>query len=142
MAFRTAARTVTESDLMAFVTLAGFTEPLFMDARHAVEGGYTGRLVPAALTYALAEGLVLQTGSLHGTGLAFLHAELDVRGPVYVGDTLEVVVEITESRLSSRAGRGVVTSRNTVVNERREEVLVYTPIRLVRGRDFEAQADA
>jgi acyl dehydratase len=136
LAFRTSARTVTETDLINFITLHGFTEPLFMDARHAAEGNYTGRLIPGALTYCLGEGLVLQTNALHGTGLAFMHMELDVRRPVYVGDTLEVVVEITESRASSKPGRGVVTSRNTIYNQRDEEVLVYTPVRLIRGKDF------
>jgi hypothetical protein len=29
-----------------------------------------------------------------------------------------------------------VTSRNTVYNQRGDDVLVYTPVRLVRGRDF------
>jgi acyl dehydratase len=47
--FRTATRTVTESDLTTFVNLCGFNEPLFYDARHAAEGGYRGRLVPGAL---------------------------------------------------------------------------------------------
>src|SRR5207247_3217686 len=95
--FRTASRTITETDLVNFVTLAGFNEPLFWDAAHAAEGGYTGRLVPGALTYALAEGLVIQSHVLHGTGLAFMHMELDVRAPVFVGDTITVVVETTEA---------------------------------------------
>src|SRR2546426_1090767 len=83
--FRTGARTVTETDLVNFLTLFGFNEPLFWDARHGAEAGYTGRLVPGALTYCLAEGLVIQTGCLHDTGLAFLHMDLDVRRPVFVG---------------------------------------------------------
>jgi acyl dehydratase len=135
-AFRTAARTITETDLVNFVNLCGFNEPLFFDARHAAEGGYTGRLVPGALVYALGEGLVIQSHSFAGTGLAFMHMELDVRRPTFVGDTIDVVVEITESRASGKPGRGVVTSRNTVYNERGDDVLVYTPVRLVRGRDF------
>jgi len=135
-AFRTAARTITETDLINFVTLVGFNEPLFWDARHGATAGYSGRLVPGALTYCLAEGLTIQSHVLHGTGLAFMHMELDVRGPVFVGDTLECVVEVTESRPSSKAGRGVVASRNTVYNQRGELVLVYTPVRLIRGRDF------
>lgn len=136
--FRTARRTVTETDLVNFVTWGGFNEPLFWDASHAADGGYTGRLVPGALTYCIAEGLVLQTNVLHGTGLAFLHMELTVQGPVYVGDTLHAVVETTDSRPSSRPGRGVVTSRITVRNQRDEDVLVYTPVRLIRGKDYEA----
>jgi acyl dehydratase len=134
--FRTAARTVTESDLVTFVNLCGFNEPLFYDAHHAAEGGYPGRLVPGALVYALGEGLVIQTHSFAGTGLAFMHMELDVRRPTFVGDTLDVVVEITSSRASRKPGRGVVESRNTVYNDRGEEVLVYTPVRLLRGADF------
>ena len=132
--FRTAARTVTEFDLVSFVTLLGFTEPLFFDARHAHEAGYRGRLVPGALTYGLAEGLVLQSNTLHGTGIAFLRMDLDVKRPVYVGDTLEVEVRITNSRASSKPGRGVVESENRVMNQSGDEVLVYRPLRLVRGR--------
>ncbi len=135
--FKTGARTITEADLIAFVTLCGFNEPLFWDARHAASAGYAGRLVPGALTYAIAEGLTIQTHVLHGTGLAFMHMEMDVRRPVVVGDTIEVVVEVTESRPSSKPGRGVVAARNTVFNQRGEDVLVYTPVRLIRGRDYQ-----
>ncbi len=133
--FRTGSRTITEADLVGFVTSMGFTESLFLDARHAAENGYAGRLVPAALTYCVTEGLTLQTNVLHGTGVAFLRMELDVKAPVFVGDTITCVVEITESRPTSRPGRGLVTTTNTVFNERGDEVLVYTPMRLVRGRD-------
>lgn len=131
----TSARTVTEADLVTFVTSAGFFEPLFLDARVAEGEPYNGRLVPGALTFVLAEGLVIQTGVIHGTGLAFLGADLKVLAPVYVGDTIAVSVEVTEARASRTAGRGVVTTTNTVCNQRGEEVLVYKPVRLIRGRD-------
>lgn len=137
-AFRTAARTITETDLVNFVALGGYTEPLFYDARHAGEGGYAGRLVPGGMVYMFGEGLVLQTNVLHGTGLAFLHMELDITGPTYVGDTLYVVVATTSARPSRKPGRGVVTSRCSIRNQRDEEVAVYTPVRLIRGRDFQA----
>lgn len=133
---RTASRTITEFDLVSFVTLCGFNEPLFWDARHAASAGFAGRLVPGALTYCLAEGLLLQSHVLHGTGLAFMHMDLDVRRPVVVGDTIAAVVEVTESRAAQKPGRGVVTTRNTVHNQHDEAVLVYTPVRLIRGRDY------
>lgn len=134
--FRTASRTVTETDLISFVHLGGFNEPLFYDARHAAAGGYTGRLIPGALVYVLGEGLILQTNALHGTGLAFMQMEFSVKAPTYVGDTLHVVVETLESRASSKPGRGVVTTRCAVINQRDEEVAYFTPVRLIRGRDF------
>jgi acyl dehydratase len=133
LTFQTGARTITESDLISFITLCGFNEPLFWDARQGESAGYPGRLVPGALTYSMAEGLVIQTQVLHGTGIAFMHTELDVRRPVVVGDTIEVVVEITESHAASKHGRGLVTSLNTVLNQRGEDVLVYSPLRLIRG---------
>jgi acyl dehydratase len=136
LAFRTARRTVTESDLMNFIHLGGFNEPLFYDASHAAAGGYVGRLIPGALAYVLAEGLILQTNVLHGTGLAFLQMEFTVKAPVYVGDTIHVVVTVTESRKASRGERGVVTTRCDIVNQRDEIVGVFTPVRLIRGRDY------
>jgi acyl dehydratase len=132
--FRTASRTVTETDLINFITLFGFNEPLFWDARHAATAGYEGRLCPGALTYCMAEGLLIQTHVLHGTGLAFMGMQLDVKKPVVVGDTIYAVVEVIESRPASKGPRGVVTTRVTVLNQRDEEVLVYVPVRLIRGR--------
>jgi acyl dehydratase len=138
--FRTAKRTVTEADLIQFITWGGFNEALFYDASHAAAGGYTGRLVPGAMTYCIAEGLIVQTHVLNGTGLAFMNMELSVKRPVYVGDTLHAIVTTTESRPSSKPGRGVVKAHVSVRNQRDEEVLVFTPVRLIRGADFEEAA--
>jgi acyl dehydratase len=135
--FRTASRTITETDLVNFITLFGFNEPLFWDAHHATTAGFKGRLVPGALTYSMAEGLVIQSHLLHGTGLAFMGMQLDVKKPVYVGDTIHAVVEVTESRAaSSGPDRGVVTTRISVQNQDDEEVLVFVPVRLIRGESY------
>ena len=130
--FRTGARTVTETDVVQFVTWAGFTEPLFMDASDNLASN-GGRLVPAALTYSLAEGLVIQTLAFAGTGIAFLGMSMTARGPLHVGDTLHAVVTITESRATKRPDRGLVASTVSVRNQHGEEVLEYTPTRLVRS---------
>lgn len=135
--FRTAKRTITETDLMSFLHVSGINEPLFYDANHAREAGYSGRLVPGALVYVVAEGLILQTNVLHGTGLAFMSMQYSISGPTFVGDTLQVVVSVTESRASSKPGRGVVHTRCGIVNQDGKEVAVFTPIRLIRGRDYE-----
>lgn len=134
--FRTASRTITESDLMTFTQWAGFNEPLFVDATHAAAGGYTGRLVPGALVYCIAEGLIQQTNALHGTGLAFLSMDLTVKAPSYVGDTLHAIVETTSARPTSKPGRGIVASRVTVRNQHGTDVQLFTPVRMIRGRDF------
>ncbi|MDT7547698.1 MAG: hypothetical protein QOE84_92 [Actinomycetota bacterium] len=131
--FRTAGRTITESDLVAFVTLAGLVEPLFLDDSGSTSHGYKGRLVPGTLTFSYAEGLVMQTGVIHNTGIAFLGSSLEVLGPVFVGDTITVVVEVLESRATSKGDRGIVTTRNTVVKSDGTAVLVYEPKRMILG---------
>lgn len=130
--FRTAARTITESDLGSFVNLTWLTEEVFTNA-HAREGmALPARVVPGALVYGFAEGLL--TPAIQHTGLAFLNAELDVKAPTCVGDTIHVECEVIEARITSKRDRGLVRTRNRVVNQRGDEVLVYTPLRMIRCR--------
>jgi acyl dehydratase len=137
--FRTDHRTITETDLVTFITLGGFNDPLFWDARHAQAVGLAGRLVPGALVYSFAEGLIIQSQLLHGTGLRFLGMHLDVTKPVFVGDTIHAVVEITDNQPEPSGDLSIVSTRVSVRNQHGEEVLVFTPVRLVRGRDYVAR---
>lgn len=130
--FRTCGRTVTEADLVAFVGFSWLTEEVFTNLSRREGMALPPRVVPGAMVYVIAEGLL--TPAMQGTGLAFLHAELDVRAPTCVGDTLHVEVEVIESRLSSRGDRGLVRTENRVLNQRAETVLVYKPLRLLRRR--------
>ena len=131
-AYSTAARTVTETDLMRFVAL-GFTEPLFIDQAGAQAAGYRGRLVPGALTFSLAEGLLMQTNVIHGTGLAFLGTTMTVCAPVFVGDTIQAAWTVTEARPTSKGNRGIVTTRNLVRRQDGQIVMEYSPTRMIAG---------
>lgn len=129
--FRTMGRTITETDLVTFINLIWFTEEVFVNTHDTAERALSGRVVPGVLVYAFSEGLL--TPSMQFTGLAFLNAEIDVRKPTIVGDTIHVRGEVIESRRASSGNRGLVRTRNEVVNQRGEVVLVYTPLRLVKG---------
>ena len=85
--FRTHRRTIAESDLASFINLTWLTEELFAVADES-NRAIKGRPVPGALVYSFAEGLLLPT--MQDTGLAFLNATLDVKGPTSVGDTIHV----------------------------------------------------
>jgi len=133
--FRTHRRTIAEADLAAFVNLTWLTEELFTvqegemsDSARAIKG----RAVPGALVYSFAEGLLLPT--MQDTGLAFLNATLDVKGPTRVGDTIHVEAEVTEHRLTSKGDRGLVRFANKVINQRGETVLEYNPLRLLKRK--------
>ena len=129
--FRTAGRTVTEADLVAFCNLTWLTEELFTNARERPSGPLAGRVVPGALVYSFAEGLLL--ASMQGTGLAFMGAALDMKAPTHVGETIVVHCEVVEARLASAPGRGVVRTRNEVRADERT-VLIYDPVRLLKTR--------
>ena len=129
--FRTHRRTIAESDLANFVNLTWLTEELFAvqdDSGRAIKG----RPVPGALVYAFAEGLLLPT--MQDTGLAFLNATLDVKGPTVVGDTLHVEAEVIEARLTSKGDRGLVRFANKVLIQDGRTVLEYNPLRMLKRK--------
>lgn len=130
--FVTARRTITEADLVGYVNLTWFTEELFTDTTPRPDLAMSGRVVPGGMVYAFAEGLVRPL--LERTGLAFLQMEMDVKAPSRVGDTIRVEVEVTEVRAAKTGHRGLVRTRNLVLNQDGETVLVYTPLRLIKGR--------
>jgi acyl dehydratase len=125
--FRTHRRTILEADLAAFINLTWLTEELF-----AVKDEGRGQLVPGALVYSFAEGLLLPT--MQDTGLAFLNATVDIKGPTRVGDTIHVECEVTEHRPASKGERGLVRFSNKVVNQDRQVVLEYNPLRLLKKK--------
>ena len=138
--YDTLARTVSEADICAFVNLCGFTEPLFLDMEYvARESVFAGRPSPGAFTFALSEGLVMQTGLIHGTGMSYLGGEIRIAAPVLAGDTIRVRVEVADKRETRKPDRGIVTYRHEVVNQRGEVVLSATIVRMIR-RDARAPA--
>ena len=129
--FRTHRRTIAEADLAAFVNLTWLTEELFAvadDSQRAIKG----RPVPGAMVYSFAEGLLLPT--MQDTGIAFLNATIDVKGPTVVGDTIHVEAEVTEHRLTSKGDRGLVRFANKVVNQKGATVLEYNPLRMLKRK--------
>jgi acyl dehydratase len=131
--YRTLARTVSETDIVNFVNLCGFTEPLFMDMEYvARESVFGRRAAPGALTFALSEGLIMQTGLIHGTGMAYLGGELKIVGPVLEGDTIRVEVEVVDKRETKKPDRGIVTYRHAIRNQRGELVLEARVQRMIR----------
>ena len=133
--FKTIGRTITETDIINFVTCTGMTEVLFTNHEFQdEESDIKGRVSPGALVFTFAEGLLVHATMQH-TGFAFLGMSLEIKGPTVAGDTIHVEVEVTESRRSnSRPNRGIVQTRNKVFNQRGELIMVYTPTRMVKAR--------
>src|ERR1041384_1588086 len=61
--YSTHARTITETDIVTFVNLFGFHEPLFIDMEFVKNQSIFGsRIAPGSFTFALSEGTTLQCG--------------------------------------------------------------------------------
>src|SRR5438876_11749776 len=131
--YETRGRTVTEADVCAFVNLCGFNEPLFYDMEFVQTSSvFKGRPVPGAFTFCLSEGLIMQTGLIHGTGMSYLGSEIRIVAPVLAGDTIRVAVTITDKRETRKPDRGIVTYKHELTNQRGEPLLEATVRRMIK----------
>jgi acyl dehydratase len=133
--FRTIGRTLTEADLVNFIGVTGMTEVLFSNTEFLrTESDIARRVVPGAMVYSFAEGLLVHATMQH-TGFAFLNMELNVASPTFAGDTIHVECEVIESRRSaSRPNRGLVRTFNTVKKQDGSVAITYNPLGMVKAR--------
>ncbi|MEC9346005.1 MAG: MaoC family dehydratase N-terminal domain-containing protein [Pseudomonadota bacterium] len=132
--FQTLTRTITETDIVNFCGTAGLVEELFTSKWYLEEkSGFKGRLVPGALVFSMAEGLVIPA-TIARTGMAFLNAEMDIKGPTFAGDTIHVEGEVTEIKPASKGNRALVRTVNQVINQKGEVIMTYNPLRMMKGR--------
>ncbi len=133
-AFQTLGRTITETDILNFVGVSGMTEELFTSRVYLEEHtNFAGRLVPGALVFSMAEGLVIPA-TISRTGIAFLSCEIDVKAPTFAGDTIHVEGTVTQIKPASKGNRALVRTDNRVVNQNGEVTLTYNPLRMMKGR--------
>ncbi|MEC7490869.1 MAG: MaoC/PaaZ C-terminal domain-containing protein [Pseudomonadota bacterium] len=132
--FKTLNRTITEPDIVNFIGVTGMVETLFTDLTFGDHGGgpIAGRVVPAALVYTITEGLLVQS-TMQTTGLALLEVEKKVLAPVFSGDTIHAEVEVTALRSTRKGNRGIVTTMNSVLNQKDERVIEYRAVRMMAG---------
>jgi acyl dehydratase len=129
--FRTLRRTITETDIVNFISVTGMLEAIFVDTTYS-GGAMQGRPAPGALTYTIIEGMVLQ-GMAQNTGLALLEVHKKILSPVMAGDTVWADIEVTEIRPTSKNNRAIVTSRIDVKNQQDIDVMTYTAVRMLAG---------
>ena len=131
--YKTLGRTITESDIINFIGVTGMNEVLFTDHTFTIGVAAAGRAAPAALTYSLIEGIICQY-LIQGTGLAMLELQKRILAPVVVGDTVYAEIEVLSVRKTSKGNRGIVKTRNDIVNQRGDVVITYEATRMVAGK--------
>lgn len=131
----TAARTVTEADIVNFAGISGDYNAVHTDEEYNRSLELGGRFAHGVLTLAILTGLNDRTGVFEGTILAFLGMnKLSFKKYVRPGDTIHAEVEILSKRESKKPGRGIVTSRFTGVNQDGELVMDSEMVVMMRRR--------
>lgn len=138
----TAARTVTESDIVGFAALTGDYNQIHTDAEYAKTTPFGQRIAHGLLGLSLALGLTVQTGILEGTILAFREiGEWKFSKPVFIGDTIHVALEMLETKALPRLGGGAVTIKAEVKNQKDETVQSGKWIALMMNRPKSQSTD-
>jgi acyl dehydratase len=120
----TAGRTVTEADIVSFAGLSGDYNQIHVDAAYSAQAPFGQRVAHGLLVTAIASGLAMQTGVMEGTVLAFREInEWKFIKPVFIGDTVHVVLEVQETKDLRRIGGGSVTIEVSVVNQNADTVM-------------------
>ncbi len=128
-------RTVTETDIVLFAGLTGASNPLFLDTEYAEKSSFGQRIAPGLLTLSIATGLTYQLPSgPFGEGfMALLGMTFRASKPVFVGDTLRVLVLVLE-KFPAKEGKGRVVLQMTVTNQKSETVMTVEGNFLVKQK--------
>jgi len=117
-------RTITESDIGLFAGLSGDFNQFHTDEEYAKNSLFGRRVAHGMLILAIASGLAMRTGILEGTTLAFREiSEWKFSKPVFIGDTIHVVMKVIEKKEMRRIGGGAIFVQVSVVNQHDEMVM-------------------
>ena len=117
-------RTITESDIVGFAGISGDFNQIHTDAEFASSTPYQQRIAHGLLVTAIASGLVMQSGLIEGTTLAFREINnWKFAKPTFIGDTVHVEVEVVGTKALRRLGGGAVEIALSVKNQREEIVM-------------------
>jgi acyl dehydratase len=129
------ARTMTESDIVSFAGLSGDFNQIHVDAEYSKNSPFGQRVAHGLLGLSIASGLVVQTGMMEGTILAFREInEWKFIKPVFIGDTLHVEVEVVDTKALRRIGGGAITILLDVKNQHGDTVMKGTWAALIASR--------
>lgn len=118
----TAARTITETDIVSFAGLSGDYNFIHIDAEGSKNTPFGQRVAHGMLVASIASGLAVQHGFIDGTTLAFRELTWKFTKPVLIGDTIQVQIKVTETKAMKALGGGLITFEARVLNQRDEVV--------------------
>jgi len=119
--FETGEAIVDAAKIDAFAEVSGDFYEIHMDAAFARNLGYRDRVAHGLLILSTTDGLKNQADAKL-RGIVSLGWDWSFDGPVIIGDTIRVRVEVAAMRLTSKGDRGIVNLGFTVTNQDGEKV--------------------
>src|SRR5512139_2957098 len=117
----TVGRTISEADIFGFAGLTGDFNQIHTDAAFASKTQFGQRIAHGLLGMSIAVGLIMQTGLLEGTVLAFREIqEWRFVKPFLIGDTVHALLTIAETKALPRIGGGSLIASVEVCNQNDE----------------------
>jgi len=131
----TVGRTVAESDIFTFAGLSGDYNQIHTDADFSKDAPFGQRVAHGLLGLSIASGLIMRTGILEGTVIAFREINnWKFINPIFIGDTIHVETEVTETKALPRIGGGAVVIKLDVKKQSGETVMKGTWTALVMSK--------
>ena len=132
---QTAARTITETDIVNFAGLSGDFNFIHTNAEAAKETPFGARVAHGMLVASIATGLAVQQGFIDGTTLAFRELSWKFTRPVFIGDTIHVQIKVEETKPMARLGGGLVSFAAQVINQQGDVVHKGDWKMLIKSKD-------
>ena len=143
MTIETGGRTITEADIVNFAGVSGDFNPLHVNAEFARSTPFGARVAHGTLVFSIGTALAYQLGMLDDTAIAFTGFEMKLRAPVFIGDTIRVVIKVSGRRAVKSAGGGLVSFDARILNQKNEVVQKGEWSMMVKSRpESEASAES
>jgi acyl dehydratase len=130
-----AVRSMTEEDILSFAGLTGDNNKIHVDEEFARRTPYGRRIAHGLLGLSMAVGLLMKTGMLDDTVIAFREIlEWKFTKPVFIGDEIHAEIEVTQMKQMPRLRGGLVLVAMDVKNQRGETAMQGTLSVLVSSK--------
>ncbi len=117
-------RTITEADVVTFAGLSGDSNMIHTDAEYAKGTPFGQRVAHGLLGVSIVSGLAMRTGIMEGTVIAFREIKnWKFSLPVFIGDTIHVIMEVKEKKAMPRLGGGSIHLSLDVRNQDDQTVM-------------------
>ncbi len=125
--------------MVTFAGLSGDSNAIHTDAEFAKGTAFGQRVAHGLLGVSIVSGLAMRTGILEGTVIAFREIkDWKFSLPVFIGDTIHVILEVREKKAMPRLGGGSILLSLDVRNQDDQTVMKGIWTVLVRSQAAEA----